>query len=140
MVICGLTDDRGDGRQTDLLRRPPAALPHHQLVAWRCAGGDGHGPHHDRLHEAEFLDRVDQFGQRLVVEDLPRLAWVRFDGRRIDLPVDRADTVEVREWRPTEDDIGGGGAHPRAHRPHSPFDGPGRNQRRKAAAEAPLPA
>jgi hypothetical protein len=55
--------------------------------------------HDDRLQQADLLDRVDEFGERIGVEDLSRLAWIRDDVARRDLDVDRADDgVEVR-WR-----------------------------------------
>jgi hypothetical protein len=64
----------------------PAALTHDQLVP---AGGEL--ADHDRLEEADLLDRRPQLLQRLLVEDLPRLLRVRFDRGDRDLP-------EPRTW------------------------------------------
>ena len=90
VVIGGIPHDRRDGRQPCLLGGPPPALPHHQLVA--RPRSVGRLPNHDRLHQAEFADRVDQLGERLFIEYLPGLARVGLDRRGIELAVDRAHT------------------------------------------------
>jgi hypothetical protein len=77
VVIGGIPHNRRDGRQSRLLGGPPAALPHHQLVA--RTGSGRRLPDHNRLHQAKFTDRVDQLGERLFIEDLPGLAWVGLD-------------------------------------------------------------
>ena len=52
------------------LGRPPAPLPHHQLVAAADLTDD------DRLKEPELAERVLQLGECILVEDSPRVAWV----------------------------------------------------------------
>lgn len=86
------------------------AAPHHQLVV---AVVDH--THHDRLHHAELTDRMNQFGQRFLIEHLAGLLGIRLDGGYWDLAVDRTDIGRWRgRWRcrrrATSDDyIGGGG-------------------------------
>ena len=127
VVIGGLAHDGRDGRQPGLLRRPPAALPHDQLVAPRT-GGVGDLPDHHGLHQPELPDRVHQLRQGVLVEHLPGLAGIGFDGGGVDLPVHRADVLRGGA-RAADHDIRGGLAHPRTAVRRS-----GRNQGCQAAA------
>ena len=76
VVVVGLAHDRGDRVATGLLGGAPATLAHDQLV--RVLAGAAYD---DRLQEADLLDGVHQLGERLLLEDLPRLAGVRTDLR-----------------------------------------------------------
>ena len=83
-VIVGVPDDRGDRVESRFLGGPPPALAHDDLEAVIVGS-----PHHDRLHQAELSDRVDEFGQCLFVEDLTRLLRVPVDSVDRDLEVHR---------------------------------------------------
>ena len=49
---------------------------------------------HDRLHQTEFADRVDQFRECFLVENAARLLRVRLDQARFDLEIDRTGRLE----------------------------------------------
>ena len=134
IVVGGLPDDRRDRCQAGLLGGPPAALPHHELVV-RAARTRGDLSHHDRLHQAEFTDRMHKLGKRLLVEHLTWLARVGDDVRRVDLPVIVPPGDHDLARRATDHDICG-----RLTQPRTAVGRAGRNQRRQSAAEAPLAA
>ncbi|KAF1854420.1 hypothetical protein Lal_00003853 [Lupinus albus] len=73
LVIRG-PDDRGDLLQPGLTTGPPAPLAHDELIALRRQL-----PYDDGLEETDLLDRGDQFGQRVLVEDLTGLPRVGGD-------------------------------------------------------------
>lgn len=64
--------DRRNGVEPGRLGRAQPALPHHQLVLiitqWT---------HHHGLQQTDLTDGRHQFGQRILVEHLPRLLGVR---------------------------------------------------------------
>ncbi len=124
--------------ESGLLGGPPPPLPHDELIPRRAAVRFDRA-HDDRLHEAELADRVHELGQRVTVEHLPRLPRVRFDGRRIDLPVHRADVGDGGCGGAAQTDVGRRVTHPRAHVVRARrLGGPGRNQRCESAAKAAL--
>src|SRR6478752_9465975 len=98
VVVVGLAHDRGDRVATGLLGGAPATLAHDQLVRVlaRAAYDDG-------LQEADLLDRVHQLGERLLLEDLTRLAGVRTDLRDGQLREVGAGDRAVRGLGPVDD-------------------------------------
>src|SRR5215472_9749977 len=74
IIIGGVPDDGRDDVDTGHLARAPPALAHDQLVS--AALGLAHD---NRLEQADGLDRGCQFGERVLIEHLPRLARVGHD-------------------------------------------------------------
>jgi len=69
-----LSHDGRDGGEAGLLGGAPPALPHDELYRGPPAGPESSAPR--RLHEPELADGVHKFGERLLVEHLPRLPRV----------------------------------------------------------------
>ncbi|SKT47855.1 Uncharacterised protein [Mycobacteroides abscessus subsp. abscessus] len=139
VVIRGLPHNCRDGIQARLLCGAPTPLPHHQLIVTVVDHA-----HHDRLHHAELTDRMNQLGQRFLIEHLAGLLGVRLDGGYWDLAVDRTD---IGRWcgrrrcrgRATPDDyIGSGGTQTWPRRCRRTVHRGGGNERRQAATEAAL--
>ena len=76
-VVGGLAHDRRGSRSRPASR--PARQrrsPGHELVVRSVGAGVGRRAHHDRLQQPDLADRVDQLGERVLVEDRARLARV----------------------------------------------------------------
>ena len=71
VVVVGVPHDRRDGGEAGLLGGAPAALAHDQLVGVLAGAA-----HDDRLQQPDLADGVHQLGERLLLEDLARLAGV----------------------------------------------------------------
>jgi hypothetical protein len=93
-VVAGLPHDRRDHVEAGLGDRPPAALPHDQLVAVLAVLAAG-APDHHGLEQPDLAHRVHQLGHRVLVEDLARLAGVGADRPHRQLgevgPLDRGE-------------------------------------------------
>src|SRR5215831_8059011 len=75
VIVSGAAHDDRDVLQARALARPPTPLAHDQLKAPRHELA-----HHHRLEQADLLDRGRELVQRVLVEALAGLAWVRGDG------------------------------------------------------------
>jgi hypothetical protein len=80
LFLAEVADDRRQLVQPRLLRRPPAPLAGDDLEAVAVR------PHDDRLDDAPRLDRFGELGERVLVEDPPRLAGMRLDAGDRDHP------------------------------------------------------
>lgn len=94
LFVLGGPHDGGDGLQARLAAGAPPALAHDQLVTAGAQLAD-----HDRLEEADLLDGGDQFGEGVLVEDLPGLARVGGDGVERQLGEVRADRARGQRLR-----------------------------------------
>ncbi len=88
LLVVGRPDDRWDLRQARLTAGAPAPLAHDELVALRAHLAD-----HDRLEEADLLDRGHQLGEGVLVELGARLPRVGGDGVQRQLREVRAQAV-----------------------------------------------
>ena len=71
-TIVGFPHNRRNGLQTGFAGGAPTALTHDDLKTGIISGAT----HHNRLHEAEFVDGVHQFGECFLIKNLARLMRV----------------------------------------------------------------
>ena len=114
VVVGGLAHDRRDGGQAGLSGPRASAAPPSPVGSADRSASAPQRADHDRLHQAELADRVHEFGERLLVEHLPRLPRVRLDVRpdRSRGRPRRCRSAAPPAWA-ADHHVGGRGAHPR---------------------------